>query len=170
MTGVERSFQIAQRHAELRVGGEAVDLGRLGEGMAGAVQLIPAQVVHEHDDDVGAGFGGARRDEERARAKERVFSPRGQAAEWDYRDQPPEFWDQYKTEFAPGTHVRIHPLLHWTELDVWRYIRREGIPIVDLYLARPRPTLERDGILIVRDDDSCAHAYSLGASVRHTGR
>ncbi|MFN0044136.1 MAG: sulfate adenylyltransferase subunit CysD [Alphaproteobacteria bacterium] len=81
-------------------------------------------------------FAGIRRDEEGTRAKERVFSPRGLAAEWDYRDQPPEFWDQFKTEFPPETHVRIHPLLHWTELDIWRYIRREGIPVVDLYFSK----------------------------------
>ena len=81
-------------------------------------------------------IAGIRRDEEGTRAKERVFSPRGLAAEWDYRDQPPEFWDQFKTEFPPGTHVRIHPLLGWTEIDVWRYIRREGIPVVSLYFAK----------------------------------
>jgi sulfate adenylyltransferase subunit 2 len=81
-------------------------------------------------------IAGIRRDEEGTRAKERVFSPRGQNAQWDFRDQPPEFWDQFKTDFAPGTHVRIHPLLHWTELDVWRYIRRENIPVVDLYFAK----------------------------------
>ena len=81
-------------------------------------------------------IAGIRRDEEGTRAKERVFSPRGAQAEWDYRDQPPEFWDQYKTDFAPGTHVRIHPIVHWTELDVWRYIRRESIPVVPLYFAK----------------------------------
>jgi sulfate adenylyltransferase subunit 2 len=81
-------------------------------------------------------IAGIRRDEEGTRAKERVFSPRGEHAEWDFRDQPPEFWDQFKTDFAPGTHLRIHPLLAWTELDVWRYIRRESIPVVDLYFAR----------------------------------
>ncbi len=81
-------------------------------------------------------FAGIRRDEEGTRAKERVFSPRGERSEWDVRGQPPEFWDQYKTEFPPGTHVRIHPLLHWTEIDIWRYIRRESIPVVDLYFAR----------------------------------
>jgi sulfate adenylyltransferase subunit 2 len=81
-------------------------------------------------------IAGIRRDEEATRAKERVFSPRGQNAEWDYRDQPPEFWDQFKTDFAPGTHIRVHPILHWTELDIWRYIQREGIPIVDLYFSR----------------------------------
>lgn len=79
---------------------------------------------------------GIRRDEEATRAKERVFSPRGQEGNWDVKEQPPEFWDQFKTEFAPGTSIRIHPLLHWTELDIWLYIQRENIPIVPLYYAR----------------------------------
>jgi sulfate adenylyltransferase subunit 2 len=70
------------------------------------------------------------------RAKERVFSPRGTDSRWDFRDQPAELWDQYKTEFPPGTHVRIHPLLHWSEVDIWRYVARENIPVVDLYFAR----------------------------------
>lgn len=81
-------------------------------------------------------IAGIRRDEEGTRAKERVFSPRGEAGQWDFRDQPPEFWSQFNSEFPPGTHVRVHPLLHWTELDIWRYIRREGIPLVDLYFAK----------------------------------
>jgi sulfate adenylyltransferase subunit 2 len=81
-------------------------------------------------------IAGIRRDEEGTRAKERVFSPRGENAQWDFRDQPPEFWNHFNTEYPPGVHLRIHPLLHWTELDVWRYIRREGIPVVDLYFAR----------------------------------
>jgi sulfate adenylyltransferase subunit 2 len=81
-------------------------------------------------------IAGIRRDEDATRAKERVFSPRGSQAEWDFRDQPPELWNQFKTDFAPGTHVRIHPLLDWTELDIWRYIEREGIPVVDLYFAK----------------------------------
>lgn len=81
-------------------------------------------------------IAGIRRDEQAIRAKERVFSPRPESGEWDFRDQPPEFWDQYKTDFPPGMHVRIHPLLHWTELDIWRYIKRESIPIVPLYFAR----------------------------------
>lgn len=79
---------------------------------------------------------GIRRDEEATRAKERVFSPRGVEGGWDVKEQPPEFWDQYKTQFAPGTSIRIHPLLHWTELDIWLYIQRENIPIVPLYFAR----------------------------------
>jgi sulfate adenylyltransferase subunit 2 len=80
---------------------------------------------------------GIRRDEEGTRAKERYFSPRDAEGAWDVKDQPPEFWDQFMTDFPQGTHVRIHPLLHWTELDVWLYIQRENIPIVPLYLAKP---------------------------------
>ncbi len=76
---------------------------------------------------------GARADEEGSRSKERYFSPRNQQSSWDVGDQPPEFWNQYKTEFAPGTHVRIHPLLDWTELNIWEYIEREAIPTVSLY-------------------------------------
>jgi sulfate adenylyltransferase subunit 2 len=81
-------------------------------------------------------IAGIRRDEESVRAKERVFSPRGDSGQWDFRDQPPEFWDHFNTDLPAGTHLRIHPLLHWTERDIWRYIRREGIPIVDLYFAK----------------------------------
>lgn len=76
---------------------------------------------------------GARADEEGSRSKERYFSPRNQQSSWDVGDQPPEFWNQYKTEFAPGTHLRIHPLLDWTELNIWEYIERENIPTVSLY-------------------------------------
>ena len=78
-------------------------------------------------------IAGVRADEEGSRSKERYFSPRNTASTWDVADQPPEFWNQYKTEFAPGTHVRIHPLLDWTELNIWEYIDREGIPTVSLY-------------------------------------
>jgi sulfate adenylyltransferase subunit 2 len=81
-------------------------------------------------------IAGIRRDEEGTRAKERVFSPRSESAEWNFRDQPPEFWDYYHTDLPQGVHLRIHPLLHWTEVDIWRYVRREGIPMVDLYFAR----------------------------------
>lgn len=79
---------------------------------------------------------GIRRDEEGTRAKERVFSPRGTGVEWDVREQPPEFWNQYNTDIPDGASIRVHPILHWTELDVWRYIRREKIPVVPLYLAK----------------------------------
>ena len=81
-------------------------------------------------------IAGIRRDEEAIRAKERVFSPRGDAGQWDFRDQPPEFWDFFNTDLPPGTHLRIHPLLHWTELDIWLYTKREGIPVIDLYFAK----------------------------------
>lgn len=80
---------------------------------------------------------GVRRDEEPTRAKERYFSPRDGNMQWHVDDQPPEFWDQFKTDFQPGTHVRIHPLLHWTELNIWEYIEREGIPVSPLYFANP---------------------------------
>ena len=79
---------------------------------------------------------GIRRDEQATRAKERVFSPRDETGQWDFRDQPLEFWDQFKTDFPPDVHVRIHPLLHWTEVDIWRYVQREKIPIVPLYFAK----------------------------------
>lgn len=81
-------------------------------------------------------FAGIRRDEEATRAKERVFSPRGATGQWDFRDQPPEFWDQFKTDFPPGTHIRVHPLLHWTEVDIWLYTLREQIPTIPLYFAK----------------------------------
>jgi len=79
---------------------------------------------------------GARADEEGSRSKERYFSPRDKQSDWDVGDQPPELWNQFKTDFAPGTHVRIHPLLDWTELNIWEYIERENIPIIDLYFDK----------------------------------
>jgi len=94
------------------------------------------QVIEQH------GFNGVivgvRRDEEPTRAKERYFSPRDRNMEWNVTDQPPEFWDQFKTEFPPDTHVRIHPLLHWTELDIWTYIERERIPVIPLYFSNAK--------------------------------
>jgi sulfate adenylyltransferase subunit 2 len=86
---------------------------------------------------------GARADEEGSRSKERYFSPRNGENAWDVGDQPPEFWSQYKTDFAPGTHVRVHPLLDWTELNIWEYIERENIPVVDLYFDRGNGTRYR---------------------------
>lgn len=79
---------------------------------------------------------GIRRDEEGSRSKERVFSERNKDSEWDYTNQPPELWDQFKTDFPKGNHIRIHPILHWNEIDIWSYIAREKIPLVDLYLSR----------------------------------
>ncbi|MFZ5969179.1 MAG: sulfate adenylyltransferase subunit CysD [Bacillota bacterium] len=79
---------------------------------------------------------GIRRDEEGSRSKERVFSERNGDCEWDYTDQPPELWDQFKTNFQKGNHIRVHPILHWNEIDIWEYIKRENIPVVDLYFAK----------------------------------
>jgi sulfate adenylyltransferase subunit 2 len=86
---------------------------------------------------------GARADEEGSRSKERYFSPRNRESVWNVGDQPPEFWNQYKTDFAPGTHVRIHPLLDWTELNIWEYIERERIPVIPLYVDRGEGTRYR---------------------------
>ncbi len=100
-----------------------------------------------------AAFGGARRDEERSRAKERIFSFRGASHRWDPKNQRPEFWNLYNTRIAPGEGVRVFPLSNWTELDVWHYICREGIPLVSLYFSAPRPIVRRNGLLIMIDDD-----------------
>jgi len=98
-------------------------------------------------------FGGARRDEEKSRAKERVFSIRSAQHRWDPKRQRPELWRLYNARKQPGESVRVFPLSNWTELDVWQYIHREQIPIVPLYFAAPRPVVERDGTLIMVDDD-----------------
>ncbi len=100
-----------------------------------------------------AAFGGARRDEERSRAKERIFSFRGASHRWDPKNQRPEFWNLYNTRIAPGEGVRVFPLSNWTELDVWHYIFRENIPLVSLYFSAPRPIVRRNGLLIMVDDD-----------------
>ena len=98
-------------------------------------------------------IGGARRDEERSRAKERVFSVRGPGHSWDPKRQRPELWHLYNGSLAPGETLRVFPLSNWTELDVWTYILTEGIDVVPLYFAAPRPTVERDGQIIVVDDE-----------------
>jgi sulfate adenylyltransferase subunit 2 len=100
-----------------------------------------------------AAIGGARRDEERSRAKERVFSVRAPGHRWDPKRQRPELWTHYNTELAPGETLRVFPLSNWTELDIWRYIAAEGIEVVPLYFAADRPVVRRDGALIMRDDD-----------------
>ena len=100
-----------------------------------------------------AAIGGARRDEEKSRAKERVFSFRSAAHRWDPRNQRPELWKLYNGRVQTGESVRVFPLSNWTELDVWQYIMSENIPIVPLYFAKPRPVVERDGCLIMVDDE-----------------
>ena len=111
--------------------------------------LKQALEVHGFD----AAFGGARRDEEKSRAKERVFSFRSAQHRWDPRNQRPELWRLYNARKRPGESIRVFPLSNWTELDVWDYIERESIPIVPLYLAAERPVVERDSALIMVDDE-----------------
>ena len=100
-----------------------------------------------------AAFGGARRDEEKSRAKERIFSHRSAAHAWDPRNQRPELWRLFNTRLGKGESMRVFPLSNWTELDVWEYIRAEEIPVVPLYFAKERPVVERDGLLIMVDDE-----------------
>jgi sulfate adenylyltransferase subunit 2 len=109
------------------------------------------QALDSHGFDLA--FGGARRDEEKSRAKERVFSVRSAQHRWDPKQQRPELWRLYNARTKPGESVRVFPLSNWTELDVWLYIHRENIPIVPLYFAAPRPVVERNGGLIMVDDD-----------------
>ncbi|MCA1652614.1 MAG: sulfate adenylyltransferase subunit CysD [Sphingomicrobium sp.] len=100
-----------------------------------------------------AAFGGARRDEEKSRAKERIFSFRSANHRWDPKSQRPELWSLYNAHKAKGESIRVFPLSNWTELDIWQYIYAEAIEIVSLYLAAPRPTVERDGMILMVDDD-----------------
>ena len=113
------------------------------------VALRQALDLHGFD----AAFGGARRDEEKSRAKERIFSFRNASHGWDPKNQRPEMWKIYNTRVAPGESIRVFPLSNWTELDIWQYILPEGIEIVPLYFAKRRPVVERDGMLIMRDDE-----------------
>ncbi|RXF70833.1 sulfate adenylyltransferase subunit CysD [Hansschlegelia zhihuaiae] len=109
------------------------------------------QALDKHGFD--AAFGGARRDEEKSRAKERVFSFRTANHTWDPRNQRPELWNLYNTRVKQGESIRVFPISNWTELDVWQYVQAEDIPVVPLYFAAQRPVLERDGTLIMRDDE-----------------
>lgn len=119
-----------------------VDLWKT-EGLKQAVDLYGFDVA----------FGGARRDEEKSRAKERIFSIRSAQHRWDPKQQRPELWRLYNARRAPGESVRVFPLSNWTELDVWQYIHREQIPLVPLYFAAPRPVVRRDGVLVMVDDE-----------------
>jgi sulfate adenylyltransferase subunit 2 len=103
-----------------------------------------------------AAFGGARRDEEKSRAKERIFSFRSAAHLWDPKNQRPEVWNLYNARKARGESIRVFPISNWTELDVWQYIQQEEIPIAPLYFAAPRPTVVRDGLILMRDDERLA--------------
>ncbi len=118
-------------------------------------QVMKTEALKQALDKYGfdAAFGGARRDEEKSRAKERVFSFRSAGHVWDPRNQRPELWRLFNTRIARGETIRVFPLSNWTELDIWEYTRAEELPIVPLYLAAPRPVVQRDGMLILRDDD-----------------
>ncbi len=122
---------------------------------AAHTDLMKTQALKQALDAHGfdAAFGGARRDEEASRAKERVFSFRTASHRWDPRHQRPELWRLCNARLNPGESIRAFPLSNWTERDVWRYIGRENIPVVPLYFAKPRPVVERDGALIMVDDD-----------------
>jgi sulfate adenylyltransferase subunit 2 len=109
------------------------------------------QALDLHGFDVA--FGGARRDEEKSRAKERIFSFRTATHAWDPKNQRPELWNLYNAKKNKGESIRVFPISNWTELDIWQYIMKEGIEIVPLYLAAPRPTVERDGLLLMVDDE-----------------
>jgi len=124
-------------------------------GSAIHTDVMKTQALKQALDHYGfdAAFGGARRDEEKSRAKERVFSFRSAQHRWDPKRQRPELWRQYNARKNKGESLRIFPLSNWTELDIWQYIYLENIPIVPLYFAKPRPVVQRDGALIMVDDD-----------------
>ena len=135
--------------------GLAKGVGPFTHGSARHTEIMKTdalkQALSQHKFDVA--FGGARRDEEKSRAKERVFSFRTKDHRWDPKTQRPELWSLYNTRKEPGESIRVFPLSNWTETDIWQYIMAEGIAIPDLYLARERPVVERDGTLIMVDDD-----------------
>ncbi|KJS45115.1 MAG: hypothetical protein VR70_01015 [Rhodospirillaceae bacterium BRH_c57] len=130
-------------------------IGPVSHGSAVHTDVMKTQGLKQALDKYGfdAAFGGARRDEEKSRAKERVFSFRSAAHRWDPKNQRPELWNQYNGRIHKGESIRVFPLSNWTELDIWQYIFLESIPVVPLYFAAPRPVVERDGALIMVDDD-----------------
>jgi sulfate adenylyltransferase subunit 2 len=135
--------------------GLAQGVGPFTHGSALHTDIMKTQALRQALDLHGfdAAIGGARRDEEKSRAKERIFSHRSAAHRWDPKNQRPELWNLYNTLLAPGESMRVFPLSNWTELDIWEYILLERIPIVPLYLAASRQVVERDGALIMVDDD-----------------
>jgi sulfate adenylyltransferase subunit 2 len=135
--------------------GVARDINPIASGSALHTQVMKTEALKQALDLHGfdAALGGARRDEEKSRAKERIFSFRSASHVWDPRNQRPELWRLFNTRIRPGESVRVFPLSNWTELDVWQYISIENIPVVPLYFAAERPVVERDGALIMCDDD-----------------
>jgi sulfate adenylyltransferase subunit 2 len=130
-------------------------VGPFSHGSSVHTDVMKTQALRQALDLHGfdAAIGGARRDEEKSRAKERIFSHRSAAHRWDPKNQRPELWSLYNTLLGPGESMRVFPLSNWTELDIWEYILLERIPIVPLYFAANRPVVERDGALIMVDDD-----------------
>jgi sulfate adenylyltransferase subunit 2 len=135
--------------------GVAQNINPIDHGSEKHTQIMKTEALKQALDHYGfdAAFGGARRDEEKSRAKERVFSFRNRFHQWDPKNQRPELWNLYNTKIRKGESIRVFPLSNWTELDVWLYIQREHIPIVPLYFAKERPVVERDGVLILVDDE-----------------
>ncbi|HZT89013.1 MAG TPA: sulfate adenylyltransferase subunit CysD [Stellaceae bacterium] len=135
--------------------GRARGISPIASGAALHTQVMKTEALKQALDRHGfdAALAGARRDEEKSRAKERIFSIRGAGHTWDPRRQRPELWRCYNTRLGPGQSLRVFPLSNWTEVDIWEYIRRENIAVVPLYFARPRPVVARDGTWIMVDDD-----------------
>ena len=135
--------------------GMAMGMGPFTHGSATHTDVMKTQGLKQALNKYGfdAAFGGARRDEEKSRAKERVYSFRDENHRWDPKNQRPELWNIYNGKVHKGESIRVFPLSNWTELDIWQYIYLESIPIVPLYLAKERPVVERDGTLIMVDDD-----------------
>jgi sulfate adenylyltransferase subunit 2 len=141
----------------VHVNREGLDRGvdPIGSGSALHTHVMKTEALRQALDKFGfdAAFGGARRDEEKSRAKERIFSFRAKGHVWDPRHQRPEFWNLFNTRIQAGESIRVFPLSNWTELDVWQYIRCEEIPVVPLYFAKPRPVVRRSGTWIMVDDE-----------------
>ena len=135
--------------------GVAQGIGPFSHGSSVHTDVMKTQALKQALDKYGfdAAFGGARRDEEKSRAKERIFSIRSAQHQWDPKMQRPELWRLYNARKRKGESIRVFPLSNWTELDIWQYIHRENIPIVPLYFAKERPVVTRDGTLIMVDDD-----------------
>ncbi|MDO5611577.1 MAG: sulfate adenylyltransferase subunit CysD, partial [Pseudomonadota bacterium] len=153
-----RDRRVAETGLELRVhinpDGLAQGIGPISHGASLHTEIMKTEALKQALDNyqVDAAIGGARRDEEKSRAKERVFSFRDAGHRWDPRRQRPELWNLYNTRVNRGESVRVFPLSNWTELDIWEYIRRENISVPSLYFAAERPVVERDGALILVDD------------------
>lgn len=135
--------------------GLAANINPFDHGSAKYTDIMKTDALKQALDQYGfdAAFGGARRDEEKSRAKERVYSFRDRFHRWDPKNQRPELWNLYNGRVNRGESIRVFPLSNWTELDIWQYIWLENIPIVPLYLSAPRPVVERDGMLIMVDDE-----------------